>query len=116
VRVSAHVCSELLHIDSSGRCYMIAVAKPELLKAMRGVSLIGFDAKLDFNIYRFPTYLISFTDAGNHGAVGALVLVSADTAENANTALLVVRWNIPCRRDDCKHPVEFRRHANGQGW
>jgi hypothetical protein len=54
VRVSAHVCSELLHIDSSGRCYMIAVAKPELLKAMRGVSLIGFDAKLDFNIYASP--------------------------------------------------------------
>jgi hypothetical protein len=92
---------------------MVALADPALLRAIRNVALIGLDTKHDFNKYRFPTLLVSFTDAYNHGAVAALIVLSEETKESCELALRVLQWNVPCSRADCDHPRQLHSCKSG---
>lgn len=94
---------------------MIVLTDPTLLTALRKCHLVGLDAKLDFQSYRFPTYVVSFPDAQNHGAIGCVGVLQADQSESLQRMLHVLQWNVPCSSLLCQHPVERRLFPDGNG-
>jgi hypothetical protein len=95
---------------------VIGLAKSRLLRAMRRCHLIGGDTKHDFNVFHFPTFLVSFTDACNMGKIGSFFVLSVEDSAAVSLALRVTRWNVGCADEHCEHPSEVHCRHDGNGW